>query len=181
MHKTRCIPYLLGLTVQWRRDINPKITAMKIQLQMEESEGKQCFPLVGPTKPRGQNTFPEERILKVRCEIWGVTNLGKKPGKSIPDKGTTCPHVQRHSGQRVSKESRKRWRGSQCGENGMRWQAGSQRPPGREHFSYSFPNLTFPDPEPPYLGLLSFPEHSLYQPLLCTTHCDKRFIHASTL
>ena len=51
------------------RDLNPKITLRKIWSHTEESEGKQGTPLAGPTKARGQDSFPEEMPLKVRCEV----------------------------------------------------------------------------------------------------------------
>ena len=51
------------------RDINRKITLRKIWSCTEESEGKQGIPLAGPTKARGQDSFPEEMTLKVRCEV----------------------------------------------------------------------------------------------------------------
>lgn len=51
-----------------------------------------------------------------------------------------------------------------------------------EHFPHPLPSLTSPDQEPSsILGLLSFPENSLYQPLLCCRRCDNCFIPASTL
>ena len=51
------------------RDINPKITLKKIWSHMGEREGKQGIALAGLTKARGQDSFPEEMTLKVRCEV----------------------------------------------------------------------------------------------------------------
>lgn len=76
---------------------------------MEES--KAFLREGGKKKARDPDGFREEMTLRVRGELWEATGLEKKPGKSIPDKATTCPHVQRHGGQRECQEARKRGRG----------------------------------------------------------------------
>lgn len=140
--------------------------------------------MAGPAKPTGEHSVPEEMTPQVRWEIWEGTNLGKKQVKGIPERGTTCAKTLWSEELKRGRDEEKA--GSKCGEKetcSRQHHSGCWQSTGKgEHFLYPCPNLTSPDPEPSsLLGLLSFPEHSLYQPVLCSRHCDKHFIYASIL